>query len=108
MIKEKADAALQHMENQLEELNKKELKEHPEYANRVEALLVHHGKVAEEIVERANRFGCDAIVLGSSGSGFLKRIFSGGTMKKVFRKTKKPVFIVSMKKGKINTTCYNT
>ena len=107
IVKEKTYSALQRMQGQLSALFKKELKDHPEYADLVEHMLVYPGKVAEEIVEKANRFGCEAIVLGSHSTSFLTRFFSGGTTKKVLKQTKKPVFIVSVKKGKIDITSYN-
>jgi nucleotide-binding universal stress UspA family protein len=70
-------------------------------------MLVYPGKVAEEIVEKANRFGCEAIVLGAQNSSFVKRFCPGGTAKKVLKQTKKPVFLVSMKKGETNVATYN-
>jgi hypothetical protein len=36
----------------------------------------------------------------------LKRFFPGGTTKKILNQTKKPIFMVSMKKGKIDITSY--
>jgi nucleotide-binding universal stress UspA family protein len=95
------------MREQLSAPLKKELKDHPESADLIEHLLVYHGNVAEEIVEKANRFGCDAIVLGSHNSSFVKRFLPGGTAKKVLKQTKKPVIMVSLKKGKLNITNYN-
>ena len=70
-------------------------------------MLVYPGKVAEEIVGIANRFGCEAIVLGSHSTSFLTRFFSGGTTKKVLKQTKKPVVMVSVKKEGIDVTTYN-
>lgn len=107
VVKEKTDAALQRMQEQLSALFNKEFKDHPDYADLTEHLLVYHGHVAEELLEKANRFGCEAIVLGSHNSGFVKRFFPGSTAQKVLRQTKKPIFMVSMKKGKIDITTYN-
>jgi len=107
VVREKTYSALQRMQEQLSALFKKELKDHPDYADHIEHLLVYPGKVAEEIVEKANRFGCDAIVLGSHRSSFVKRFFPGSTAQKVLRQTKKPIFMVSMKKGKIDIKPYN-
>ena len=107
VVKEKTYSALQRMKEQFTSFLKKDLKNHPAYAGLVEHLLVFPGKVAEEIVEKANRFGCEAIILGSHKSSFAKKFFPGVTAKKVLRQTKKPVFMVSMKHGKINITSYN-
>jgi nucleotide-binding universal stress UspA family protein len=104
---EKIYSALQRMKEQLNALFKNELKDHPEYADLIEHLLVYIGEVAEEITEKANRFGCEAIVLGSHRNSFVKRFFPGGTTKNVLKRTNKPVFEVSMKKGELNIITYN-
>ncbi|MFC1577442.1 universal stress protein [Thermodesulfobacteriota bacterium] len=97
IVKEKTSAALKRMQEQLRTLFNKEFKDHPEYADHIEYLLVYHGNVAEELVEKANRFGCDAIVLGCNNSSFIKRFFPGATAKKVRNQTQKPIFMISMK-----------
>jgi nucleotide-binding universal stress UspA family protein len=107
IVKEKTYAALLRMKAQLGSFLQKESKNHPEYPGLIEHLLVYTGKVTEEIVEKANRYGCEAIVLGSHGSGFLSTFFSCGTTKKILKQTKKPVFLVSVKKGKTRITTYN-
>jgi nucleotide-binding universal stress UspA family protein len=107
VVKEKTYSALQRMKEQLISFLKKDLKDHPESADLLEHLLVYHGNVAEELVEKANRFGCDAIVLGSHRDNFVKRFLPGGTTKKILNQTKKPIFMVSMKKGKIDIRSYN-
>ncbi|MGB5747638.1 MAG: universal stress protein [Desulfobacterales bacterium] len=104
IVKEKTSAALKRMQEQLSALFNKEFKDHPEYADHIEYLLVYHGNVAEKLVEKANRFGCDAIVLGSHRSNLVKRFFPGATAKKVLNQAKKPIFMVSMKHGKIDIT----
>ena len=53
VVKEKTYSALQCKKDQLSALFKKEIKDQPEYANIVERLLVYHGNVAEELVEKA-------------------------------------------------------
>ncbi len=95
------------MKEQLSSFLKTESEQHPEYPDLVEHMLVYPGKVAEVIVEKADRFGCEAIVLGAHNTGFFKRLFSSDTAKNVLRKTKKPVFLVSMKEGKIDVTTHN-
>ena len=102
IVKEKTYYAYRRMREQLSALFTKELKDHPESADLIEHLLVYHCNIAEELVEKANQFGCEAIVLGSHRISFLTRFFSGGTAKKILKQTKKPVFMVSLKKSKIN------
>ena len=72
VVKEKTYSALQRMREQLTSFLKKDLKNHSSYASLVEHKLVYTGEVAEEIVEKANRFGCEAIVLGAHNSSFVK------------------------------------
>jgi nucleotide-binding universal stress UspA family protein len=107
VVKDKINSALHRMNNELSVYLNKEIKLHPDYPDLIEHLLVYPGKVAEEIVEKANRFGCEAIVLGSRGTSRLKRLFRCGTAKKILSQTQKPVFLVSMKHGKINISKYN-
>ena len=108
IVKEKSYIALQRMKQQLSSfVNKKEFENYAACLDLVVDMVVYHGKVAKEIVEKANRFGFDAIVLGASNNSFLNRLLSGGTTKKVLRQTKKPVFMVSMEKGRLDITNYN-
>ena len=81
VVKEKTYFALQRMKEQLTSSLKKHLKNYPAHPGLVEHMLVYPGKVAEEIVEKANRFGCEAIVLGFHDTGLLTRFFSDGTTK---------------------------
>ena len=62
----------------------------------VSKVLVPLGYPVEEILEAANEEGCDAIVLGTHGKGFLKQMFLGSTAVKVLERTRKPVFIVPL------------
>ena len=97
ITKEKTSAALKRMQQQLGALFSNEFKDHPEYADCIEHLLVYHGNVVEKLVEKANQFGCEAIVIGPHHNGFVKRLFSGGTGKKIINQTSKAVFMVSGK-----------
>ena len=93
IVKEKTYYALQRMKEQLTPFLKKELKDHPESADLIEHLLVYHGNVAEELVEKANRFGCEAIVLGSHSIGFCKTIYCQVAQRRKFsNKPKNPYF----------------
>ena len=107
IVKEKSQSALQRMKDQLSSFLIKDLKNYPANAGLVEHMLVYPGKVAEEIVEKANRFGCEAIVLGSHDTSLLTRFFSEDTAKKVLKQTQKTVFMVSLEKGQINVITYN-
>ena len=90
----KVNAALNHLENLLEMIRKEELKDHSEYVNEIEHLVVHYGSIAEEIVEKANRWGCELIILGPRKRSLLRRIFLSSVVRKVIRGTDTPVHII--------------
>jgi nucleotide-binding universal stress UspA family protein len=106
--KEKGAAAMQRMKNQLEIICRQESKDRPGYINHVEKLVVHYGgiaeeeigDIAEEIVEKAKRWGCESILLGHR-KGFFRPIIPGAKSRKVLRLAHQPVhFIPSTKEGK--------
>jgi nucleotide-binding universal stress UspA family protein len=107
IVKEKTDMVFKRMQEQLRALLVEEFKNYSEYANHIEHLLVYRGDVAEELVEKANRFGCEAIILGAPNGSFVKRLLRGDIVRKILRKTQKPVFLVSMKKGQMDVTAYD-
>jgi nucleotide-binding universal stress UspA family protein len=97
IVKEKAYIALQRMQQQLGSfVNRKEFENYALCLDLVVNLIVHKGKIAKEILEKADRFGFDAIVLGASNNSFLTRFLPGGTTKKVLKQSKKPVFVASL------------
>jgi nucleotide-binding universal stress UspA family protein len=52
------------------------------------------GVAAFEIVKFAERFGADAIVMGTHGRGGLKRLFMGSVAETVLREAAVPVIVV--------------
>ncbi len=62
----------------------------------VSKILVPQGYPVEEILETAHEEGCDVIVLGTHGKGFLKQAFLGNVAVKVLERTRKPVFIIPL------------
>jgi len=67
----------------------------------VSKILVPIGHPVEEILKVADEEGCDAIVLGTHGKGFLKQTFLGSVAVSVLQRTRKPVFIVPLPSEKI-------
>ncbi|MFB3883863.1 MAG: universal stress protein [Thermodesulfobacteriota bacterium] len=65
----------------------------------VSKILVPVGYPVEEILKMADEEGCDAIVLGTHGKGFLKQTFLGSVAGSVLQRTRKPVFIVPLPAG---------
>jgi nucleotide-binding universal stress UspA family protein len=68
----------------------------------VSKVLVPLGHPVEEILEAAKEEGCDVIVLGTHGKGFLKQTFLGSVAVKVLERTRKPVFIIPLPSEKTN------
>ena len=68
----------------------------------VSKILVPLGHPAEEILKAADDEGCDAIVLGTHGKGFLRQTFLGSVAGSVLERTRKPVFIIPLPSEKTN------
>ena len=62
----------------------------------VTKFIVEIGYPAEEILKALDEEGCDVIVLGSHGKGFLRHAFLGSVSRSVLDRSQKPVFIVPL------------
>lgn len=62
----------------------------------ISKILVPRGHPPEEILNAAETEGCDVIVLGTHGKGFLSHTFLGSVSSSVLQRTRKPVFIVPL------------
>jgi nucleotide-binding universal stress UspA family protein len=62
----------------------------------VSKIHVPFGHPVEEILKAADDEGCDAIVLGTHGKGFLRHTFLGSVAEDVLKRTRKPVFIIPL------------
>lgn len=62
----------------------------------VSKVLVPRGHPPEEILNAADKEGCDVIVLGTHGKGFLAHAFLGSVSSAVLHRTRKPVFIIPL------------
>jgi nucleotide-binding universal stress UspA family protein len=71
-------------------------------AELVSKILVPLGHPVEEILKAADEEGCDAIVLGTHGKGFLRQTFLGSVAGSVLERTRKPVFIIPLPSEKTN------
>lgn len=69
----------------------------------VSRILVSIGHPVEEILKAADEEGCDAMVLGTHGKGFLKQTFLGSVSGSVLKRSRKPVFIIPLPSEK--ATC---
>jgi len=62
----------------------------------VSKILVPVGHPPEAILNAADKEGCDAIVIGTHGKGFLSHTFLGSVSNAVLHRTRKPVFIIPL------------
>jgi nucleotide-binding universal stress UspA family protein len=69
----------------------------------VSKILVPLGHPPDEILNAADEEGCDVIVLGTHGKGFLAHTFLGSVSKAVLHRTRKPVFIIPLPSEKTST-----
>jgi len=85
----------------------KEFNGDTKFAGKVESIKVCEGFPAEEILKKADKFSCDAIVMGTHGKGLIRHAFLGSTAKRVLRRTRKPVFIIPLPKGESDITFHD-
>jgi len=62
--------------------------------------VVTMGYAVEEILNVADAKGCDVIVLGTHGKGWLRGTFLGSVARSVLERTRKPVFVVPLPSDK--------
>ena len=62
----------------------------------VSKILVPVGYPPEAILNAADEEGCDVIVIGTHGKGFLSHTFFGSVSNAVLYRTRKPVFIIPL------------
>jgi nucleotide-binding universal stress UspA family protein len=68
----------------------------------VSKVLVPVGYPPNEILSAADEEGCEVIVLGTHGKGFLVHAFLGSVSSSVLHRTRKPVFIIPLPSEKIS------
>ena len=107
IFQERTSYTLERIRKRLKLFRDKELKDNPEYADRVVSIEVCEGFPAEEILSKADELDCDAIIMGTHGKGIIRHAFLGSTAKRVLRRTRKPVFIIPLPKGEIDITVHD-
>lgn len=63
---------------------------------RISKIVVSFGHPVDEILKTADQEGCNVIVLGSHGKGFLSHAFLGSVSGGVLHRTRKPVFVIPL------------
>lgn len=62
-------------------------------------IIIKKGKPEEQILKQAEERNCDLIVMGSHGHGVIEEAVIGSTARKVLRRAKVPVLVVTFPKG---------
>jgi nucleotide-binding universal stress UspA family protein len=75
----------------------------PPCVSLVSKILVPRGHPPERILNAAEEEGCDVIVLGTHGKGFLAHAFLGSVSSAVLHRTRKPVFIIPLPSERAGT-----
>jgi len=101
--KQEQEAELEEIKKSLQELCKRtEAQIGPPCVALVSKILVPLGHPVEEILKAVDEEGCDAIVLGTHGKGFLRQTFLGSVAGSILERTRKPVFIIPLPSEKTN------
>jgi len=101
---ERADNVKQRVRRRLEIVYAKELRRNQTYEDIKISIEICDGYPAETILRMAETLSCDMIIMGTHGKGVLGHAFLGSTAKRVLRRTRKPVFIIPLPKGKLDIT----
>ena len=90
------------IKKRLRTLRDQELKDHPEFTDKVISIKVCEGFPAEKILSEAEELNCDEIIMGTHSKGIIANTFLGSTAKRVLRRTRKPVLIIPLPKKETN------
>jgi nucleotide-binding universal stress UspA family protein len=97
MEREQQEETIEELKSRLQAFCKKtEAQIGPPCVELVSKILVPRGHAPEEILNAADKEGCDVIVLGTHGKGFLAHTFLGSVSNAVLHRTRKPVFIIPL------------
>jgi nucleotide-binding universal stress UspA family protein len=91
---EKKRETIERIKRRLEQFTAEELKDDPQAATKVTAILLREGDPVVEILETANRVNADLVVMGTHSKGLLEHTFFGSVAQKVLRQIKRPVLVV--------------
>lgn len=86
------------IKKRLEEFCRREGDQGRPCAELVSQMIVRVGHPVDEILRVSEEEGCDIIVLGTHGKGFLYGTFLGSVACSVLERTRKPTFIIPLPK----------
>jgi nucleotide-binding universal stress UspA family protein len=104
LLNEHAEKVKKSIKKRLEVISGQEIKNNPEYVKILNSIEVCEGYPAETILTMADDLNCDMIIMGTHGKGILGHTFLGSNVKRVLRRTRKPIFIIPLPKGKLDIT----
>ena len=103
ILNKKIPNAINRIKNRLKIFRDKELKDDPEWAEKVASIEVCQGYAEEEILRKVEEFNCDAIIMGTHEKG-ITHTFLGSVAKRVLRRTRKPIFVIPLPTGETDIT----
>ena len=89
-------AALELVRGRIEKFCQDRSEELPSCTFIIDQITVKIGNPVEEILNHAEKTGCDMIVMGARGHGLLADIMIGSTSRRVVRRSQKPVLVVRL------------
>ncbi len=107
ILKKRIAGAVDRIKNRIKRFCEKEIEEHPDCEKRVASIEVCEGYPAEEILGKAEKFDCDAIVIGTHEKGFAGHTFLGSVAKRVLRRSRKPTFVVPVPKAESDLSIHD-
>ena len=97
IVKDRWDETVKKFKERIQDISVKvDLRMGTSSVDLISKILIRLGHPAEEILKVVDEEGCDVIVLGTHGKGFLAQTFLGSVSSAVLHRTRKPVFIVPL------------
>jgi len=92
------------IEERLTQFAERELQNDPETMKRVVGIHVVQGNPATEILNMADKLGCDIVIMGTHGKGLISHTFLGSVAEKVLHRIRIPVYIIPIPKKETDIT----
>ena len=95
----KKEDTINNIKQRLNNFCEKVKKDDPSCTFGVQTIEVCEGYPANVILEKAEEFDCDLIVMGTHGKGLIRYAFLGSVAEKVLRRSTRPVFTIPLPEG---------
>ena len=99
IFEDKKRDARERIEKRLKVLCQKKLRSEADVARLIDTIEVKEGFPAEGILQSAEAFDVDVIVMGTNSKGLIENTFLGSTAKRVLRRTHKPIYVIPLPRG---------